>query len=91
MAKTIKNDDIITIKRKTTNLQNLEEENEIQLGRLYFEASRDLKQCSIQVWIEGDIQTEEEKLQVKEQFKQQFIDFIEDSKAFGWDILDVRE
>ena len=90
MARTIKNDDTIRIKRKYTNADHVIEEKEVEIGRFYFEASRELKECSMQIYLDEPITDPYEKVQLKEIYLREYTNFINDTSNFGWDILDVR-
>lgn len=90
MAKTIKNDEQIIIKRKSINSEGVAEEREVNIGRYYFEASRELKECSIQIYLDETITDSYEKEQVKEIYAREYNNFLNDSTIFGWDILDLK-
>lgn len=90
MAKTIKNDEQITIKRKMINTDGVVEEKEINIGRYYFEASRELKECSIQIYLDEPITDSYEKEQLKSIYAKEYSNFVNDTTIFGWDILDIN-
>ena len=90
MAKTIKNDEQIIIKRKTTNSDGVTEEKEVNVGRYYFEASRELKECSIQIYLDETITDSYEKEQLKEIYAREYNNFVNDTTTFGWDILNIQ-
>lgn len=85
--RTIKNSSSITIKRK---LASGEVKNET-VGSVYFECSRDIKDCSMQIYLDEKITDEEELSQIGKIYKELFLEFIEDAKLFGWDMLDIRK
>lgn len=90
MPNTIKNDNEVIIRKRRVLSDGGEEITEESVGRIYCEATRELKDCTIQVFFNKSIVNLEEKEQIKEIFKSQFSDFLDDSMAFGWDILDIR-
>ncbi|MGL5330523.1 MAG: hypothetical protein ACRDD7_14725 [Peptostreptococcaceae bacterium] len=90
MARTIKNDDCIVIKRKYIDSDGVEVVKNLEIGRFYFEASRDLQQCSMQLYFNEPILNNEEKEQVRVIFKEQYELFISDATPFGWDILNIK-
>ena len=90
MAKTIKNDEQIIIKRKMINTYGVVEEKEINIGRYYFEASRELKECSIQIYLDETITDSYEKEQLKEIYAREYNNFVNDTTNFGWDILNIQ-
>lgn len=90
MARTIKNDDSIVIKRKYRDADGVDMVKDVEVGRFYFEASRELQQCSMQLYFNETITSVEEKDQIAEIFKEQYGAFIEDATPFGWDILNTK-
>lgn len=90
MARTIKNDEIITIKRKYILENGESSEKEVNVGRYYFEASRELKQCTIQLYFDEVITDIEEQQQIKEIYTREYINFMEDIQHYGWgDTLNI--
>lgn len=89
MARTIKNDDVITINRKYINSDGKEEIKEVNIGRYYFEASRGLKECTMQIYLDEEITNAEEIEQVKNIYMQEYINFTNDASPYGWNVLNV--
>lgn len=89
MARTIKNDGILTIKNINASEVNLFGTDEIQIGTYYFEASRDnLNSCTIQIHVDNNTTLSDEH---KEKIKNELVSFIDDIKDYGWDMLDIRD
>jgi len=91
--KTIKNDDTIYINRTIIDPKTeVSTKKQVAVGRYYFEASREMKQVTIQLYLDEAITSVEDKLQVHDIFKEEYIQFISDTQEYGWgSILDVAK
>ena len=70
----------------------IEEVKEIRVARYYFEGSLDLKQCSLQVFFEENDITAEDKVQIQNIYKEQYLAFCNRMSEYAWgDILDVTK
>lgn len=90
MARTIRNDDVITINRKYINADGQEEIQEVNIGRYYFEASRGLKECTMQIYLDEEITNEEEIQQIKDIYIREYNNFVNDTNSYGWSVLDIK-
>ena len=84
--------DDIKVNRKVINSEGIEEIKEIRIGRFYFEGSLDLKQCSLQVFFEDSNITTEDKIQIQNIYKEQYLAFCNRMSEYAWgNILDVTK
>ena len=91
MAKTIKNDNIISINRTTINEDLTTTVEKTNLGRYYFEASRELKSVTLQMFFDTPPINDDEKAQLAEIYKTEYLQFATDASAYGWSILDITK
>lgn len=91
MESYIRKDDI-KVNRKVMNSEGIEEVKEIRIGRYYFEGSLDLKQFSLQVFFEENDITTEDKAQIQNIYKEQYLAFCNRMSEHDWgDILDITK
>lgn len=90
--KTFKNEGIIKINRDVVNTDNTVATSEISVGRYYFEGTRGIKQCTLQLFLEQEITLASEKEQIEKIYSEKYLEFANDSNLFGWnDILTIKE
>ena len=84
--------DDIKVNRKVINSEGIEEVISKRIGRYYFESSLDLKQCSLQIFFEENDITAEDKIQIQNIYKEQYLAFCNRMSEYAWgDILDVTK
>ena len=84
--------DDIKVNRTVMNSEGIEEIVSKRIGRYYFESSLDLKQCSLQVFFEENDITTEDKVQIQNIYKEQYLAFCNRMSEYAWgDILDVTK
>ena len=90
--KTFKNEGIIKINRDVINADETVTSTEISVGRYYFEGTRGIKQCTLQLFLEQEITLVSEKEQIAKIYSEKYLEFAKDSNLFGWnDILIIKE
>ena len=89
--KTIKNDSIITINRTITNEDLTTTVESVNIGRYYFEASRELKSVTLQMFFDTPPLNDDEKAQLAEIYKTEYLQFITDASAYGWQLLNITQ
>lgn len=91
MESYIRKDDI-KVNRTVINSEGIEEVKEIRVAKYYFEGSLDLKQCSLQIFFEENDITTEDKVQIQNIYKEQYLAFCNRMSEYAWgDILDVTK
>ena len=84
--------DDIKVNRTVMNSEGIEEIVSKRIGRYYFEGSLDLKQCSLQIFFEENDITTEDKIQIQDIYKEQYLAFCNRMSEYAWgNILDVTK